>query len=126
MKRILKGWLRLYFILRTVENAFVILSNRFRVVMTPICLSSEKVEVITLASCVLHNYLQSHNIAQGVYMPPHSIDIKVQLTNWRKEQSNGLQPLHQQVSNYSELLKQYVTLCASTFVQKVKFRCNTT
>ena len=75
----------------TVENAFGILSNRFRVFMTSICLSPEKVEVITLGSCVLHNYLRSHNITQSVYMPPHSIDTEdsitheVQLASWQKE-----------------------------------------
>ena len=79
--------------------------------MTPICLSPEKVEVITLASCVLHNYLRSHNIPQSVYMPPHSIDMEdpmtheVQLASWRKELSNGLQPLHRQGSNCSSAAK---------------------
>ena len=78
------------------ENAFGILTNRFRVFMTPISLSPEKVKVVTLASCVLHSYLWSHNIAQSVYMPPHSIDMEdtvtheVQLAICRKEQSNGL------------------------------------
>ena len=49
--------------------------------MTPISLSPEKVKAITLASCVLHSYLWSHNIAQSVYMPPHSIDMEDTVTH---------------------------------------------
>ena len=44
---------------RTVENAFGTLANRFQVFMTPIALSPEKVKTITLASCVVHNYLRT-------------------------------------------------------------------
>ncbi|XP_018407677.1 PREDICTED: uncharacterized protein LOC108783575 [Cyphomyrmex costatus] len=42
---------------RTIENAFGILANRFRILMNIIPLSVEKVELITYACCVLHNYL---------------------------------------------------------------------
>ena len=41
---------------RVVENAFGILANRFRVFITPINLAPEKVEIITLACCILHNF----------------------------------------------------------------------
>lgn len=44
---------------RIVENGFGILSNRFRVLLNPINLSVEKVEVITYACVLLHNYLLS-------------------------------------------------------------------
>lgn len=42
---------------RVVENAFGILSNRFRVFLSPICLDPDKVEKIILATVCLHNYL---------------------------------------------------------------------
>ena len=42
---------------RVVENTFGILANCFRVFMTPIALCPEKVEVITLTCCILHNHL---------------------------------------------------------------------
>ena len=42
---------------RVVENAFSILTNQFRVFMTPMNLCPEKVEIITLACCILHNFL---------------------------------------------------------------------
>jgi len=42
---------------RVVENAFGILSNRFRVFLTTIELAPEKVKFVVMAACVLHNYL---------------------------------------------------------------------
>lgn len=46
---------------RVVENAFGILANRFRIFLTTINLNAEKVQAITLASCVLHNFLRAEN-----------------------------------------------------------------
>ncbi|KAI4455744.1 dna-directed rna polymerases i ii and iii subunit rpabc2 [Holotrichia oblita] len=40
-----------------VESTFGILANRWRVLLNPINLSEEKVEVITLACIALHNFL---------------------------------------------------------------------
>lgn len=42
---------------RMVENAFGIMSNRFRILLTTIPLSVEKVELITYTCCILHNFL---------------------------------------------------------------------
>ena len=66
---------------RTVENTFGILANRFRVFMTPISLCPEKVKVVTLASCLLHNYLCCHATAQTVYTPPASLDTEDPVTH---------------------------------------------
>lgn len=52
---------------RTVENAFGILANRFRVFQKPIYLNPEKVDKIVLAACVLHNYLISHRTSSAIY-----------------------------------------------------------
>ncbi|KAB0804600.1 hypothetical protein PPYR_01570, partial [Photinus pyralis] len=46
---------------RVVENAFGILANRFRILLNTINLSPDKVELITLTCCVLHNFLLSKN-----------------------------------------------------------------
>lgn len=43
---------------RVVENTFGILANRFRIFLTTINLTVEKVQEITLACCVLHNFLK--------------------------------------------------------------------
>ena len=42
---------------RTVENAFGILANRWRILLSTIPLSVKKVETITYACILLHNYL---------------------------------------------------------------------
>ncbi|XP_064637878.1 uncharacterized protein LOC135499964 [Lineus longissimus] len=57
---------------RVVENAFGILANRFRVFLAPILLSPEKVQMIILAACALHNFLRVHNSAK--YFPPRAVD----------------------------------------------------
>lgn len=46
---------------RTVENAFGILANCFRVFHTSICLTSHHAEAVVLASCILHNILRERN-----------------------------------------------------------------
>lgn len=91
---------------RIVENAFGILSNRFRVFMTPISLVPEKVETITMACCVLHNFLRSRSKARTVYMPPRSIDTEdtetheVQPGEWHQgPQSTSFVPLTRKGSN---------------------------
>lgn len=42
---------------QTVENAFGILTNRFRILQGTINLGPEKAEIITLTCCILHNFL---------------------------------------------------------------------
>lgn len=46
---------------RVVENAFGILANRFRIFLTSIALDEDKVQIITLACCALHNFLKKEN-----------------------------------------------------------------
>lgn len=57
---------------RTVENAFGILSNRFRVFLTPISLSPGKVVKVVLACTALHNYLRRDFGSQ--YTPEGAVD----------------------------------------------------
>ena len=66
---------------RIVENAFGILSNRFRVFMTPIALAPEKVEAIVMACCSLHNFLRESSASRLVYMPQRSIDTEDSITH---------------------------------------------
>nr|XP_022907301.1 protein ALP1-like [Onthophagus taurus] len=44
---------------RVVENAFGIMSNRFRILLQPIATKVETVDDIVLACCVLHNFLRT-------------------------------------------------------------------
>lgn len=46
---------------RTAENAFGIMTSRFRVFHTSICLNPTNIEAVMLASCVLHNILRGQN-----------------------------------------------------------------
>ena len=45
---------------RVAENAFGILANRFRVFLTTIHLSPEKVKSLVMAACCLHNFMIQH------------------------------------------------------------------
>jgi DDE superfamily endonuclease len=53
---------------RVVENAFGILCSRFRVFGRPIALSPEKVEVVVLAACCLHNFLLRNATSASQYI----------------------------------------------------------
>lgn len=55
---------RLSRVRRVIENAFGVMTNRFRILLTTINLAPNKVEDITLASCVLHNFLLVKNPKQ--------------------------------------------------------------
>ena len=75
--------------------------------MTPIGLIPEKVELITMACCAPHNFLQSRFEASSIYTPPGSIDTEdpitheLQLGEWRSEpQATGFVPLARQGSNH--------------------------
>lgn len=63
---------RLSRVRRTVENAFGILANRFRVLLTQINLEPAKVEKVVLACAVLHNFLIEENYAE--YLPTGTLD----------------------------------------------------
>ena len=48
---------------RTVENAFGIMSARFRVFWQPICIEPTKVDAVVKACVVLHNFLRSNVVS---------------------------------------------------------------
>ena len=56
---------------RVVENAFGIMANRFRVLLTPIAVSVENVDGIILACTVLHNFLRRKSPS---YILPQNVD----------------------------------------------------
>lgn len=72
---------------RVSDNAFGILAARFRIFHSQIILEPEKVKMIVLASCALHNFLRQKN--QGIYKPPQSLDrenthdMKIERGDWR-------------------------------------------
>lgn len=54
-----------------VENAFGILSNRFRIFHTPISVNLEAIDKIVMATCVLHNFLRRRYAT--VYTPENNL-----------------------------------------------------
>lgn len=60
---------------RTVENAFGILSSRFRLFRRSIEIHPQGAEYVTMAACILHNYLVETNAQH--YMPVDSLDIEL-------------------------------------------------
>ena len=89
---------------RISENAFGILSNRFRVYESPIALHPDKVENIVLATCALHNFLRTKSSARVIYTPPgsldHECDHEVVDGDWRDQPAPaGVVNLAQQVGN---------------------------
>lgn len=80
---------------RVIENVFGIMSARFRVLLKPIQLDAEKTKKVTLACCVLHNFLIVNN--KEKYAPPRSFDRMntegdIIDGDWRAESGNNLGP----------------------------------
>lgn len=59
---------------RVIENAFGILSNRWRVFLSTIHLDPVAISKITMACLALHNYMQAH--APDTYIPQALIDTE--------------------------------------------------
>ena len=80
---------------RIVENAFGIMANRFRIFMSPILVDPENVVKVTLACCVLHNFLREKVATQ--YTPSGTLDAEnvatgaTNLGDWRDAGGNVLQ-----------------------------------
>ena len=106
---------------RVIENAFGILSTKFRVFRRPIIAKPSKVTKVVQAACVLHNYLKITEAllppSSKYYCPSGYIDQEdrqgnVIPGNWRSEGDNRLQSVTQsavidtplQPSNYVMIL----------------------
>lgn len=80
---------------RVIENAFGILSNKWRVYRKPIAANIETIEYIILATVCLHNYLKKYEAntpaCQRKYCPPGMVDREDEDGNiipgaWRNDQ----------------------------------------
>ena len=81
---------------RTTENAFGILSNRFRVLSSRMYLQPNNATKITLACCVLHNILRTHS--KNSYSPSGFADEveengNIRQGGWRDRNHSAMQPL---------------------------------
>lgn len=59
---------------RTVENAFGMLANRFRIFHQTMQMDPQKVNIIVMASCVLHNMLRTKTISTQPMRSQLSVD----------------------------------------------------
>lgn len=87
---------------RTIENAFGILSARWRIFRRPIAVNPTTVDNIIVSAICLHNFLKSVNDEQSVskrmYCPPNFVDCEnengnLTLGNWRLGEKSNMQPL---------------------------------
>jgi hypothetical protein len=99
---------------RVVENAFGILAHRWRVFLTTIKLSPEKVTGIIFAACCLHNLMVEKNKASyASAADQEDADHVLVQGTWRNDQAlNSMQPttLHNATRNAKtqrELLTKY-------------------
>lgn len=73
---------------RIVENAFGILTSKFRIFTTEIGIAPEKVDKIVRASCVLHNFLitKSANYLNQNLVDNENMELgSIQAGEWRNE-----------------------------------------
>lgn len=88
---------------RIVENAFGIMTSKFRIYRTPIYLAPHKVDKIVKATCALHNWLMK--TALHFYAPVGTTDTDERPGSWRQEPSSiYMADLMQQGSNHPSRL----------------------
>jgi len=81
---------------RVVENAFGILSQRFRIFSHAIELDPHKVKIVTMAACCLHNFLLRNSTSAQCY----AYDIFGNDNN-EAQMCNSFKPVRNQSSNHS-------------------------
>ncbi|KAJ8946636.1 hypothetical protein NQ314_008808 [Rhamnusium bicolor] len=95
---------------RVVENAFGILASGFRIFLQPINVNVDKIDIIILACCVLHNFLRKSS--KSYYITEHTVDQE-DLNNgdvipgqWRQQTSSTMTSLEKiKMTNASSVIK---------------------
>ena len=81
---------------RTTENAFGILSNRFRVLSSRMYLQPNNATKITLVCCVLHNILRTHSknsYSNSGFADEVEENGNIRRGEWRDRNDSAMQPL---------------------------------
>jgi len=81
---------------RVVENAFGILSQRFRIFSRAIELHPSKVETATMAACCLHNFLLRNKESARCYTDDITVNEDAPVCN-----HSTFKPMHKQGSNHT-------------------------
>lgn len=88
---------------RVVENAFGLLSVKFRALRKPFELEPNKTTMVILAMCVLHNLLLTRESSKAVYAPPGIFDRETEGRllpgSWREDGDPHGTLLHLQHTN---------------------------
>ena len=90
-----------------VENAFGILSSRFRILRSPILQNYSNAVKSVKAAVVLHNYIMQNSDQEGKYLDPGSLECEDEAGNilpghWVQDGlPNNLFNLHRLVGNRS-------------------------
>lgn len=95
---------------RVVENAFGILANRFRILLTTIALHPEKAKLITQACCALHNFLQNENCVEYIGNNPEEEIINKYRFPYGLSRQFGKKPKNEAI-RIREEFKEYVNSC---------------
>lgn len=89
---------------RCIENAFGVISARFRVLLSPILLDAAKTRKVTLACCALHNFLitrNGNNYAPIAFVDQYSDNGTVIEGGWRRQVAgNSMPPLESLANRY--------------------------
>lgn len=88
---------------RVVENAFGILCSRFRVFGRAIALSPDKVEIVVMAACCLHNYLLRNPVSASQYLPDDTSstsDLQAMARQGSNRSSNAAIAVRDTLCNY--------------------------
>lgn len=92
---------------RTSENAFGILANRFRILLNLIALAVEKVEIITYACILLHNFLLSKKMQSYIFSEYRTENSEIR--------ESGLRSVCQQGGNHSSIAAAEIRDMFTTF-----------
>lgn len=90
---------------RCIENVFGIMSARFRVLRSPISLDAAKTRKVTLACCVLHNYLMNDaRYAPAGFADQIAADGSITDGAWRQEiPDRSMYPLENLANRYTSI-----------------------
>ena len=73
---------------RVIENAFGILANHFRCLLTAICLKKKNVESVVLTACIPHNLISYRKYGRmNVEVDSENANHQVVPESWRNEEA---------------------------------------
>nr|XP_039270100.1 protein ALP1-like [Styela clava] len=81
---------------RVVENAFGIMSAKWRVFRRPMGVSPQNAELVVKAACCLHNYVRRHTLIDAGEVDREDLEGNITRGSWRVQEDNSFLPLQRQ------------------------------